>query len=44
MLSARAYSFRMKSRLAISLGWIGGYTNVVSLVILGVMSSHVTGT
>jgi uncharacterized membrane protein YoaK (UPF0700 family) len=43
MLSARAYSFRMKSRLAISLSWIAGYTNVFSLILLGVTSSHATG-
>jgi uncharacterized membrane protein YoaK (UPF0700 family)/anti-anti-sigma regulatory factor len=44
MLSARAYSLRQKSRLAISLSWIGGYTNVVSLLALGTVVSHVTGT
>ncbi len=44
MLSARAYSFRQKSRLAISLSWIGGYTNVVALLACGSMASHVTGT
>jgi hypothetical protein len=27
MLSARAYSVRQKSRLAVSLSWVGGYTN-----------------
>lgn len=43
MLSARAYSFRMKSRLAISLGWIAGYVNVVSFLTCGTMTSHVTG-
>jgi uncharacterized membrane protein YoaK (UPF0700 family) len=44
MLSARAYSFRQKSRLAISLSWIGGYTNVVALLSIGTVVSHVTGT
>jgi uncharacterized membrane protein YoaK (UPF0700 family)/anti-anti-sigma regulatory factor len=44
MLSARAYSFRQKSRLAISLSWIGGYTNVVALLATGHFASHVTGT
>src|ERR1019366_720657 len=44
MLSARAYSFRQKSRLAISLSWIGGYTNVVALLSLGTVVSHITGT
>ena len=43
MLSARAYSFRQKSRLAISLSWIGGYTNVVAFLICGAVASHVTG-
>ena len=44
MLSARAYSFRQKSRLAISLSWIGGYTNVTSLLVMGIFVSHMTGT
>jgi uncharacterized membrane protein YoaK (UPF0700 family)/anti-anti-sigma regulatory factor len=44
MLSAGAYSFRQKSRLAISLTWIAGYTNIVAfLVVGGVVTSHVTG-
>jgi uncharacterized membrane protein YoaK (UPF0700 family) len=43
MLSARAYSFRQKSRLAISLSWIGGYTNVVSFLLMGTFISHATG-
>jgi uncharacterized membrane protein YoaK (UPF0700 family) len=43
MLSANAYSFRQKSKLAISLSWIGGYTNVVTLLSCGWVSSHVTG-
>ncbi|MHB1155342.1 MAG: YoaK family protein [Phycisphaerales bacterium] len=43
MLSARAYSFRQKSRLAISLSWIGGYTNVVASLACGSLVSHVTG-
>ena len=43
MLSARAYSFRQKSRLAISLSWIGGYTNVVAFMVCGAVASHVTG-
>src|SRR3954470_1120855 len=43
MLSARAYSFRQKSKLAISLSWIGGYTNVVLFIVCGAFSSHMTG-
>lgn len=44
MLSARAYSLRQQSRLAISLSWIGGFTNVVAFMGLGTVVSHVTGT
>src|SRR4051812_28501924 len=43
MLSAQAYSFRQQARLAISLSWIGGFTNVVSLLACNQMSSHMTG-
>jgi uncharacterized membrane protein YoaK (UPF0700 family)/anti-anti-sigma regulatory factor len=43
MLSAQAYSFRLKSRLAISLGWVAGYTNVIVLMIFGQTTSHMTG-
>jgi uncharacterized membrane protein YoaK (UPF0700 family)/anti-anti-sigma regulatory factor len=43
MMSAHAYSFRQKSRLAISLSWIAGYTNVVSLIVSAQMVSHMTG-
>jgi uncharacterized membrane protein YoaK (UPF0700 family) len=44
MLSAGAYSFRKKSRLAISLTWIAGYTNVITFMMLGaIVVSHVTG-
>jgi uncharacterized membrane protein YoaK (UPF0700 family)/anti-anti-sigma regulatory factor len=43
MLSAEAYSFRLKSRLAISLSWIAGFTNVVTLIAFGQVVSHQTG-
>jgi uncharacterized membrane protein YoaK (UPF0700 family) len=43
MLSARAYSFRMQSRLAISLSWVGGYVNVVGWMICATGVSHVSG-
>jgi uncharacterized membrane protein YoaK (UPF0700 family) len=43
MLSAKAYSFRQKSKLAISLSWIGGYTNAVALLASHTTVSHVTG-
>jgi uncharacterized membrane protein YoaK (UPF0700 family) len=44
MLSASAYSFRQKSRLAISLSWVGGFTNIVAFMACGQFVSHVTGT
>lgn len=43
MLSARAYSFRQQSRLAISLSWVGGYTNVVMYAVCGEFVSNMTG-
>ncbi len=43
MLSAGAYSFRMKSRLAISLSWVGGYVNVIAVLHCGHVLSHQTG-
>jgi uncharacterized membrane protein YoaK (UPF0700 family)/anti-anti-sigma regulatory factor len=43
MLSASAYSFRMKSRLAISLSWVAGYVNVIVFLVCGVVTSHTTG-
>src|SRR3954467_9967411 len=43
MLSARAYSFRMQSRLAISLSWVGGYVNVIGWMVCGTAVSHMSG-
>lgn len=43
MLSARAHSFRHQSRLAISLSWVGGYTNVVLFAFCGRFVSNMTG-
>jgi uncharacterized membrane protein YoaK (UPF0700 family) len=44
MLSAKAYSFRQKSKLAISLSWVAGFTNVIALMACHSMVSHMTGT
>src|SRR3954454_9679113 len=44
MLSAQAYSFRQKSKLAISLSWVGGFTNVIALMACHSMVSHMSGT
>lgn len=43
MLSAQAYSFHQKSKLAISLSWIGGYVNTVAVLGCGRFISHATG-
>jgi uncharacterized membrane protein YoaK (UPF0700 family) len=43
MLSADAYSFRLKSRLAISLSWIAGFTNAITLISFAEVVSHQTG-
>ena len=43
MFSARAYSFRQKSRLAISLSWVAGYTNVILYTFCGDFVSNMTG-
>jgi uncharacterized membrane protein YoaK (UPF0700 family) len=43
MLSASAYSFRLKSRLAISLSWVAGYTNVITFILCAAVTSHATG-
>lgn len=43
MLSAEAYSFRLKSRLAISLSWVSGYANVIVMIAASEMISHTTG-
>ena len=43
MLSARAYSFRQKSKLAISLSWVGGYVNVVIFLLCSEMIANMTG-
>jgi uncharacterized membrane protein YoaK (UPF0700 family) len=43
MLSAQAHSFRHKSRLAISLSWVAGFTNVIMFITAGQFISHQTG-
>ena len=43
MLSARAYSFQQTSRLAISLSWVGGFTNVIAFIATQAFVSHMTG-
>lgn len=43
MLRTRAHTFILQSRLAISLAWVAGYTNVIAVLVTGYVVSHVTG-
>lgn len=44
MLSTRAHSFRKRAKLAVSLSWIGGYTNIICFLACGYVCSHISGT
>jgi uncharacterized membrane protein YoaK (UPF0700 family) len=44
MLHAQAHSFTQQARLAITLAWVAGYTNVVTILVCGHVTSHVSGT
>jgi len=44
MFEAQAHSFTQQARLAISLAWIAGYTNIVTVITCGTVTSHVSGT
>jgi uncharacterized membrane protein YoaK (UPF0700 family) len=38
-----AHSFKQQARLAITLAWVAGYTNIVALLACGTVTSHMTG-
>lgn len=44
VFTAQPHSFTQQARLAITLSWIGGYTNMIALLTCGQAVSHVTGT
>lgn len=44
MFVAQAHSFTQQARLAITLAWVAGYTNLVSILAVGTVTSHVSGT
>ncbi|HMN95990.1 MAG TPA: DUF1275 family protein [Phycisphaerales bacterium] len=44
MFAAPAHSFVQQARLAITLAWVAGYSNIVALIACGSAISHVTGT
>ena len=43
MLKGHAHTFRSRSRLAVGLSWVAGYTNVIMLLAAGQTVSHQTG-
>jgi len=43
MFVAQAHSFRQQVRLAVTLAWIAGYTNIVTLIVCGTATSHMSG-
>lgn len=43
MFISKAHSFKQQAQLAITLAWVAGYTNVITLITLGATTSHVTG-
>jgi uncharacterized membrane protein YoaK (UPF0700 family) len=43
MFLAQAHSFTQQARLAITLAWVAGCTNIISVLALGTVTSHVTG-
>jgi len=44
VLLSQAHSFRQQARLAITLAWVAGYTNILTILVCGTVTSHVTGT
>ncbi len=43
MLKSHAHTFRSRSRLAVGLSWVAGYTNAITLIAAGQTVSHQTG-
>lgn len=44
MFHAEAHSLQQQARLAITLSWVAGYTNILTLLVCGQATSHVSGT
>jgi uncharacterized membrane protein YoaK (UPF0700 family) len=44
MFVSHAHSFRQQARLAVTLAWIAGYTNILTVLTCGTVTSHVSGT
>ena len=44
MLVSQAHSFVQQGRLAITLAWVAGYTNILTILTCGTVTSHISGT
>lgn len=44
MFVVKAHSFQQQARLAITLAWVAGYTNIISILTCAHVTSHVSGT
>lgn len=44
MFVAQAHSFASQARLAITLSWVAGYTNILCLLVVAHPTSHISGT
>ncbi len=44
MFVGQAHSFTQQARLAITLAWVAGYTNILTILACGTVTSHVSGT
>lgn len=44
MFVSQAHSYRQQARLAVTLAWVAGYTNIITILACGHVTSHVSGT
>ena len=44
MFAAQAHSFTQQARLAITLAWVAGYTNIITFITCATATSHMSGT
>lgn len=44
MFIVQAHSFSQQARLAVTLAWVAGYTNIITILACGHVTSHVSGT
>jgi uncharacterized membrane protein YoaK (UPF0700 family)/anti-anti-sigma regulatory factor len=44
MFVSQAHSFKQQARLAVTLAWVAGYTNIIAVLTCGTVISHASGT